>query len=48
MDLRYPVGEFNFSETLSHDERAVLIDQISGTPEKMREAVSGLNAEQVI
>ncbi|MBA2706157.1 MAG: putative metal-dependent hydrolase [Blastocatellia bacterium] len=47
MDLRYPVGEFNFSGTLSPDERAVLIDQISDTPERLRAAVHGLTREQL-
>jgi len=47
MDLRYPVGEFNFSGTLSPDERAVLIDQISDTPERLRAAVHGLTCEQL-
>jgi len=47
MDLRYPVGQFTFSGNLSPAERAVLIDEISATPEKMRAAVSGLSAEQL-
>lgn len=47
MDLRYPVGEFSFSGTLSPDERAGLIDQISDTPERMRAAVHGLTREQL-
>jgi DinB superfamily len=47
MDLRYPVGQFSFSGTLSHKDRAVLIDEISATPEKMRDAVSGLTKEQL-
>jgi len=47
MDLRYPVGQFSFSGNLSPEERAILIDEISATPEKMRAAVSGLSAEQL-
>ena len=47
MDLRYPVGQFSFSGDLSPAERAVLIDEISAAPEKMRAAVSGLSAEQL-
>jgi uncharacterized damage-inducible protein DinB len=46
MDLRYPIGQFSFSGTLSDKDRAVLIDEISATPEKMRDAVSGLTDEQ--
>jgi hypothetical protein len=47
MDLRYPVGEFSFSGTQSNDDRAVLIDQIADTPERMRAAVHGLTREQL-
>ena len=47
MDLRYPVGQFSFAGTLSPEERAILIDEISATPEKMRAAVSGLSAEEL-
>ena len=47
MDLRYPVGQFNFSGTLSPEERGSLIDQIAATPENMRAAVSGLSNEQL-
>jgi hypothetical protein len=46
-DLRYPVGEFSFSGTQSHDERAVLIDQIADMPDRMRAAVHGLSSEQL-
>ncbi len=47
MDLRYPVGDFSFSGKLAPDERAVLIDQIADTPERMRAAVHGLAREQL-
>ncbi|HZE64701.1 MAG TPA: putative metal-dependent hydrolase [Pyrinomonadaceae bacterium] len=47
MDLRYPVGQFKFSGTLSQEERGSLIDQIAATPENMRAAVSGLSNEQL-
>lgn len=47
MDLRYPVGRFEFEGTLHHKERHALIDQIAATPEKMRAAVAGLNDEQI-
>jgi hypothetical protein len=33
MDLRYPVGQFSFAGTLFHQDRAVLIDEISATPD---------------
>ncbi len=47
MDLRYPVGQFSFTGTISAAERASLIDQIAATPEQMRAAVHGLDDEQL-
>ncbi|HEV2884889.1 MAG TPA: putative metal-dependent hydrolase [Pyrinomonadaceae bacterium] len=47
MDLRYPVGTFSFEGTLSDRERQAMIDQIAETPQKMRNAVDGLNEEQL-
>lgn len=48
MDLRYPVGRFEFGEeTLSEERRDELIKQIEATPARLREAVSGLTAEQL-
>lgn len=47
MDLRYPVGHFEFEGTLSNEQRKTLINQIAATPEKMRAAVNGLNEQQL-
>ena len=47
MDLRYPVGPFEFAGTLSNEQRQTLIEQIAATPEKMRAAVEGLTDEQL-
>jgi len=47
MDLRYPVGPFEFAGSLSRGQREILIDQIAATPEKMRTAVAGLSDEQL-
>lgn len=47
MDLRYPVGPFNFADALSDKERETLIDQISATPERMRAAVKELDDGQL-
>lgn len=47
MDLRYPVGPFEFKGTLSNEHRRALIDQIAATPENMREAVKGLDDQQL-
>ncbi|MEK6282830.1 MAG: YfiT family bacillithiol transferase [Acidobacteriota bacterium] len=47
MDLRYPVGPFEFEGTLSSEERQAMIAEIAATPARMREAVAGLSAEQL-
>jgi hypothetical protein len=47
MDLRYPVGPFEYEGTLSPAERQSMIDQIAATPERMRSAVAGLAEEQL-
>ena len=47
MDLRYPVGPFEFAGTLSDGQRKTLIDQIAATPKKMRAAVAALSDEQL-
>ena len=47
MDLRYPVGQFQFEGTLYNEQRQAFIDQIAATPEKMRAAVAGLSDEQL-
>jgi uncharacterized damage-inducible protein DinB len=47
MDLRYPIGTFEFAGALLNEERQTLIDQIAATPEKMRTAVAGLSDAQL-
>jgi uncharacterized damage-inducible protein DinB len=47
MDLRYPVGPFEFEGTLSNEQRKRMIDEIAATPEKMRAAVRGLSEQQL-
>src|SRR5215210_5348446 len=47
MDLRYPVGKFEFEGTLSNRQRQDMIDEIAATPERMREAVARLTDEQL-
>jgi hypothetical protein len=46
-DLRYPVGEFRFPETVSAPERDAFIQQIAETPERLRAALAGLDREQL-
>ncbi len=47
MDLRYPIGPFQFEGPLTPEQRRTLIDEIAATPEKMRAAVAGLSEEQL-
>jgi len=46
-DLRYPVGKFKFPETVSLDDRNRFVDEIAGTPARLKAAVAGLSAEQL-
>ncbi len=47
MDVRYPIGKFNWSGSTTADERGRLIGQIAATPHRMRSAVAGLSAAQL-
>jgi hypothetical protein len=47
MDLRYPIGKFEFAGPLSESEREACIARIEEAPAKMRAAVAGLNQEQL-
>ena len=46
-DLRYPVGEFRFPESVSAQELAVFLDQIAETPARMRASIAGLSDSQL-
>src|SRR5688572_27636574 len=46
-DPRYPIGPFQRRDELSSDERAAMIDIIAAAPQKLREAVSGLDETQL-
>jgi len=46
-DLRYPVGEFRFPESVGAQELAGFVDQIAEAPTHMRAAVAGLNDAQL-
>ena len=45
--LRYPIGKFQFPNGVSDSERETLLQQIADTPAKLREAVAGLDDEQL-
>ncbi len=46
-DLRYPIGEFSFSDAISSSQIEESIRDIEAAPEKLRAAVAGLNDEQL-
>ena len=43
-DLRYPIGPFTPEDSLSPERRAALIEEIATQPQRVREAVAGLDA----
>jgi uncharacterized damage-inducible protein DinB len=46
-DLRYPVGRLQRPERLSEAQRAEMIDTIAAAPARVRQAVAGLDEEQL-
>ncbi len=46
-DPRYPIGEFEPRDTLTPDERRTAMDTIAAAPLRMREAIRGLDDEQL-
>jgi hypothetical protein len=47
MDIRYPLGKFNWTPGNTPQQRAAAIEEIAATPQKMRSAIAGLNDEQL-
>jgi uncharacterized damage-inducible protein DinB len=47
MDLRYPIGKFEYQEPHASEDRFRLIGEIEQAPARLREAVRGLNAAQL-
>lgn len=47
MDLRYPIGPFQFKGPLNESERDKLIDEIEAAPEKLKAALKGLTPKQL-
>jgi DinB superfamily len=47
MDLRYPIGQFQYDGPLTDEQRQHLIDQIAEAPAKLRAAVEGLSPQQL-
>jgi hypothetical protein len=47
MDLRYPIGPFQYQGESTEEQRPELIDRIEKTPFRLREAVEGLSESQL-
>jgi len=47
MDLRYPVGKCTYPPIVSAEERKQYIEEIASAPTRFREAVAGLNGQQL-
>lgn len=47
MDLRYPIGKFDFAAPVDPATRPLLIDQIAAAPAALRDAVQGLDDAQL-
>jgi hypothetical protein len=46
-DLRFPIGQFRWPESIGADERSLLIEKIAAAPQNMRDVVAGLTEEQL-
>jgi uncharacterized damage-inducible protein DinB len=46
-DLRYPIGKFEFHGPLTEEQKQTSLDDIAGTPAKLRAAVKGLSEAQL-
>jgi uncharacterized damage-inducible protein DinB len=47
MDLRYPIGKFEWEGGLTEEKRRQYVDDIAETPGKLRAAVAGLTEQQL-
>jgi hypothetical protein len=47
MDLSFPIGKFNWPQTVGPEQRSQMIGEIAAAPAKFREAVRGLNDSQL-
>jgi hypothetical protein len=47
MDLSYPIGEFDWTQTVTPERRTQLINEIAAAPANFRKAVRGLTDRQL-
>jgi uncharacterized damage-inducible protein DinB len=46
-DLSYPIGRFQRPDALTDSQRRAAIDSIAAAPQRLRDAIAGLNDEQL-
>jgi len=46
-ELKYPIGQFNFSEEVSDEQIPVLVTQIEVLPDLLSKSIKGLSEEQL-
>src|SRR5438046_6698818 len=46
-ELQYPIGKFNYTGTLTAEQRAKCIQDIAATPKNLRAAVKGFSKKQL-
>jgi uncharacterized damage-inducible protein DinB len=47
LDVRYPVGRFNFKDPFRSEDRPLFVAELGGAPVKLRAAVAALSASQL-
>ena len=46
-DLRYPIGKFSYSGTLTADQKRDFLNDVAATPAQLRAAIKGLSEDQL-
>lgn len=46
-DLRFPIGKFSYSGSLTPEQKNTFLDDIAQTPSRLRSAIEGLSPEQL-
>src|SRR5580704_5977456 len=47
LDVRYPVGRFDFKDPFRPEDRPLFLSQLAGAPAKLTAAVTGLSDQQL-
>jgi uncharacterized damage-inducible protein DinB len=46
-NLQYPIGKFNFTGTITAEQREIWINEIENAPSRLRSAIHGLSKQQL-